>query len=152
MLPFFDLIYASPNVTFTTPFSKLGICLEGCSSVLFPQLLGKTLSTRLLYLAQTVPVADMASTGMIAEVLPHGTIISEVVKRTEQALEGLFVDSIITSKRLVRDDETRQKLHRVNNAEMSAVAGRMQTEDYRTAIDDFEERRRQRKGTAVAKL
>jgi Delta3-Delta2-enoyl-CoA isomerase len=44
----FDFIYAARSATFTTPFTRLGFCPEGCSSILFPLLMGYSKANRLL--------------------------------------------------------------------------------------------------------
>lgn len=148
-LPFFDLIYCSPEATFTTPFSTLGICLEGCSSVTFPALLGQTLSTRLLYLSETVPVDELASTGLIAEILPHDRLAEVVLEKVAKKLEGLSYGSIVASKSLVRSPETRRSLHAVNEREMRVLAERVASEDHRQALVRFQERRKQKKAAKL---
>lgn len=35
-----DVIYAAKSAYFYTPFTALGLCAEGCSSVTFPKILG----------------------------------------------------------------------------------------------------------------
>ena len=148
MLSFFDMVYATPIVTVTTPFSSLGICLEGCSSVLFPQLLGKSLTSRLLYLAQTVKVEELLAAGFVAEVLPENGFQDKVIESTEKSLEGLYLGSIMASKRLVMDAELRARLHTVNAAEMAEVTARRQSQDHKDAMDGFEAKRKARKAAA----
>lgn len=93
-LPLFDLVYAAPEVTITTPFSRLGICLEGASSVLFQPLFGSSLTSRLLYMAETIPLKDLLSTGMIAEVLAKDGINEAVESKLATQLDELAVSSI----------------------------------------------------------
>lgn len=149
ILGLFDIVYASEDVTFTTPFSTLGICVEGCSSATFPALLGQPLATRLLYLAEKVPIEDLRHTQLIAEILPTSGIQDAIVQKLEKRLEGLYLSSIVTSKSLVRSEEVRNKLRKVNRAEMEQVARCMASEAHRQAIRAFQEKKKAKKaGTA----
>jgi peroxisomal 3,2-trans-enoyl-CoA isomerase len=148
-LPFFDLVYAAPEATFTTPFSTLGICLEGCSSVTFPVLLGQALSTRLLYMADTITCEEMNKTGLIAEVLPASGMEKVVLEKVEKQLETLSYKSIVASKGLVWTAEKRKALHKVNQEEMAVLAERVQSEDHRQALAAFQERRKAKKASKL---
>lgn len=148
-LPYFDLVYAAHEATFTTPFSTLGICLEGCSSVTFPALLGQALSTRLLYMSETVTCEDMVRAGLIAEVLPANGIQNAVLDKVEKQLETLSGQSIMASKSLVWTEERRKFLHKVNEDEMRVLAERVQSDDHRQAIARFQERRKAKKAAKL---
>lgn len=97
-LPLFDLVYAAPGASITTPFSRLGISLEGCSSVLFPPLFGSSLTTRLLYMAETIPVDDYKHSGLLAEILPAEGIQQKVHDKVAAQLEDLAIGSISESR------------------------------------------------------
>ncbi|CAK9787257.1 ClpP/crotonase [Cutaneotrichosporon oleaginosum] len=140
-LPLFDLVYAAPEVSITTPFSRLGICLEGASSVLFQPLFGSSLTSRLLYMAETIPLKDLLPTGMIAEVLPKEGINEAVEKKLGAQLDELAVSSIITSKGLVRSEEYRANLRKINEKEMAAVAERIASQEHKDQITKFQARR-----------
>lgn len=43
-----DIVYAVPEATFNTPFMKLAFCAEGCSSVLFPRIMGNSKANEML--------------------------------------------------------------------------------------------------------
>jgi len=93
-LPLFDLVYAAPETTLTTPFSRIGISLEGCSSVTFPPLFGPSMTTRLLYLAETVPMSELMYSGLFAGILPAEGMPEAVIAKVEKYLEDLAPGSI----------------------------------------------------------
>lgn len=156
-LPLFDLVYAVENVTLTTPFSRLGISLEGCSSVTFPPLFGNSLTTRLLYLAETVPMDDLRHTGLFAGILDPNGFQEQVVKKVQDYLEDLAFGSIVVSKAQIRTPENRRHLHKVNIDEMAAVDARHRSQEHKDAIKRFQEKAKAKaaakaSGQAQAKL
>jgi enoyl-CoA hydratase/carnithine racemase len=81
-------------VTLTTPFSRIGISLEGVSSVLFPPIFGPSMTTRLLYLAETVPVAELQFSGVFAGIMPAKGMAEVVIAKIAKQLEDLAPGSI----------------------------------------------------------
>ena len=47
-LPLCDLVWASDSAYFRTPFTQLGLTPEGCSSYLFPKIMGTSMANELL--------------------------------------------------------------------------------------------------------
>lgn len=151
-LPFFDLVYASREATFTTPFSTLAMCLEGCSSVTFPAILGPALASRLLYLSDTITLDEMARTGLIADVIPKEEIQRVVLERIEEKLEPISFNSIVASKSLVRSPEVRKHLKEVNKQEMLVLAQRVASDDHKEALFEFQRKREAKRAAKQSKL
>ncbi len=83
-----DAILASEKATFSTPFAKLGVTPEGCSSVLFPKLLGAEAAARILGAEGWQPTgAEAAEIGLVDRVVPHEELMSEAVALAKQWVE-----------------------------------------------------------------
>lgn len=159
-LPLFDLVYGSPEVTLTTPFSRIGISLEGCSSVTFPPLFGTSTTTRLLHLAETVPISELMHTGLWAKVLPKEGHAEAVVADVAAKLDDLAIGSICelswnpltpdASKSMCRSKDIKANLHKVNHAEMGLVHERTKSEEHREAILRFAEKSAAKKAAKAA--
>nr|ACO14673.1 B0272.4 [Caligus clemensi] len=73
-----DAVIAAQGSTFSTPFHRLGITPEGCSSVHWPRLLGPTNANRMLGSEGWVPTAEEAlAIGLITKVVPPETLMDE---------------------------------------------------------------------------
>jgi len=71
-----DAIVASEKATFATPFAKLGVPPEGCSSVHFERLMGKSNAERMLGSEGWVPsAAEAKEVGLITEVVKHEELV-----------------------------------------------------------------------------
>ena len=63
-----DCVVASTNATFSTPFARLGVPPEGCSSVHFARLMGPENAMRMLGMDGWAPTAkEAAAVGLINE-------------------------------------------------------------------------------------
>lgn len=60
-----DFVFAAPAARLTTPFIDLGLCPEGGSSLLFPQILGRGRANAMLMLGEPLLAADAATAGLV---------------------------------------------------------------------------------------
>jgi len=73
-----DAIIASVEATFSTPFAKLGVTPEGCSSVLFAKLMGDKAADRMLGKEGWKPTgAEAVEIGLADRVVPHEDLLDE---------------------------------------------------------------------------
>ncbi len=111
-----DAILAAEHATFSTPFAKVGLPAEGCSSVHLPRLVGRDAAERMLGPEGWKPTA--------AEALEIG-LVNEVVRGEQlldraQALGELWVAE--NKSREYRAGATRGELEYVNAEESERVA------------------------------
>lgn len=110
-----DAIVAAPTATFSTPFARLGIPAEGCSSVHFPRLMGDQTAARMLGPEGWRPTAaEAAEVGLIDQVVPADELLDAA-----RALARARAD---TGGRTFRAGATRDDLKAVNARESVALA------------------------------
>ncbi len=110
-----DAIVASENATFSTPFARLGVPPEGCSSVHLPRLVGEANAQRMLGPEGWKPTAAEAlEIGLVDEVTPHGELLARAQTLGEAwANEG--------RARRFRGGSTREELEEINARESEAL-------------------------------
>ena len=80
-----DGIIASERATFSTPFAKLGVAKEGCSSILFEQILGAENAERMLGEEGWVPTGREAlEVGLAQWVAPHENLLNQAQRIAEE--------------------------------------------------------------------
>lgn len=111
-----DGIIAAEEATFSTPFAALGVSPEGCSSVLFPRLLGPKTAERMLGSEGWVPdAAEAKAAGLIQWVVPGEALMTEAQRIAEGWVKG-------DEKRSYRGDSDLDELRAVNARESVGVA------------------------------
>ncbi len=109
-----DAIVASDRATFVTPFSRLGIPPEGCSSVHFERIMGAENAHRMLGPEGWKPTAiEAAEAGLIDRVVPHDTLLDEAVRLATERIVG---------GRTFRGGSTRDDLKAANARESIELA------------------------------
>jgi len=110
-----DAIVASEKATFSTPFARLAVTPEGCSSVHLPKLIGRDDAERMLGPEGWVPTAAEAlGIGLVNEVTPHDDLLARAQALGESwAAEG--------RPRQFRAGSRRAELEEVNARESEAL-------------------------------
>lgn len=132
-----DIIYASENAYFYTPFTNLGLCAEGCSSVTFPKILGTSKANEMLMLNHKMSAQEAYTFGFVSEVYKDDR---EIWKKLEQ-ITRLGVGSIMSNKRLTRKF-TIAELEAANLAESHELGLRFESEEALMAMMNFHQSRK----------
>lgn len=111
-----DGIIASEKATFSTPFARLSVPAEGCSSELFPKLLGEETAERILGPEGWQPTGTEAhDIGLAQWVAPH----DELLEQARGIAEGWAAER---TSRSYRAGFTRKQLEAINAEESVRVA------------------------------
>ncbi|XP_069709681.1 enoyl-CoA delta isomerase 2 isoform X2 [Phaenicophaeus curvirostris] len=130
-----DVVYASDRATFHTPFSQLGQSPEGCSSYLFPKIMGLAKASEMLLFNKKLTAAEACAQGLVTEVFPDMTFQKEVWKRLE-AYASNPKNSLAVTKQLLRSVE-KEKLHAVNSKECEVLMERWLSKECLNAVSWF---------------
>lgn len=139
LLGLFDVVYASDRATFHTPFSQLGQSPEGCSSYLFPKIMGSAKANEMLLFNKKLTASEACALGLVNEVFPDSTFQKEVWARLK-AYASLPKNSLAVSKQLLRNIE-KEKLHAVNSQECEVLTERWLSDECLNALVTFFQRK-----------
>lgn len=132
MLGLFDMVYASDKAYFSTPFTKLALVAEGCSSYTFPKIMGPSKTGDMLYLGYKMDAKEAKEYGLVSKVYKD---VEEVWTHLK-VLNQLSPESIMAIKRLMRR-WNKETLLNVNKAEVEEISNRMFSEDFIKRVSNF---------------
>lgn len=133
-LPLFDVVYSVPNATFNMPFMRFAFCCEGCSSYLYPKILGSSKANSLLLMGETMNATQLHNAGLISELMDGG-IVSKALEKAHAAAK-FDVNAVMASKELIRVNE-RDMLLAINKREMEVLVQQMNSTASKDAIRAF---------------
>jgi enoyl-CoA hydratase/carnithine racemase len=111
-----DGIVASQEATFSTPFARLGVPAEGCSSVTFARMFGAATAQRMLGEEGWKPTgAEAHEIGMVDEIVAH----DELMARAQEIASGWIARG---KPRAYPAGMTRDELMAVNARESREIA------------------------------
>ena len=128
---------------------KLGYCAEGCSSVLFPRIMGSSKANEMLLMGRTFTAQELVDCGMVSRILPAEEFHGRVLALAEEAAK-FSGEAIAISKRLIRDVD-RQLLLNTNEIEMIKLDERSRSKDSQDAIMRFMEDQKRKKAAKLAR-
>ncbi|XP_077982955.1 enoyl-CoA delta isomerase 2-like [Glandiceps talaboti] len=134
-LALFDVVYCTDKATFQTPFTALGQSPEGCSSFLFPRIMGQGKANEMLLFGKKLTAHEACERGLVAEVFPDSQFQTEVQKKIKE-YAALPKNSLKFSKNLVRGVD-KDILHKVNDQECELLIERWTSDECAQAVMNF---------------
>merc|ERR1711892_112410 len=131
-----DLVLASDNATFVTPFTRLGQSAEACSSFTFPRLMGSSKAAEMILFNKKITSVQAQSAGLVADVFPQGEFNQRALDRILEYASNP-PKSLAYSKQLIRPTSEVENLKRINRVEAERLRERWASDDCFEAIMNF---------------
>lgn len=96
-----DMVIAANNSLFKLPFTQLGLCPEAGSSLLLTQKVGQNKAFELMVLGKSFNAEQAQGFGIANQVCQPDELLN-LAAETALAIARLPVDSVMTSRRLIR--------------------------------------------------
>lgn len=117
-----DLVYAGDNAAFSMPFVNLGLCAEGASSLLAPQMFGYHRAAEALLLGEAFYAEAALEVGLVNKVLPPSET-NAYAAQVARKLAAKPLSSLVETKRLMKKGQQTGVLKVM--ADEGAIFGRM---------------------------
>lgn len=130
-----DIVYCNNQATFNVPFMQLGFCAEGCSSLLFPQIMGPSKANEMLLLGKKMTAVEAERCGFVAQVFSEETLEEQVLARAKQ-MSNYPPNALIQTKDLVQQ-QRRAALHHANEIEIQLLIQRFLSDECAQAVMGF---------------
>ena len=110
-----DGILASEKASFLTPFKRLSVPAEGCSSVHFERMMGPEAAERMLVRGEKISAVEALNIGLVLEVVKH----TELLTRAQHLAETWISQG---RRRTIPGDQDVSEYKKVNRRESVQVA------------------------------
>ncbi|KAM8966796.1 chromodomain Y-like protein [Pelodytes ibericus] len=119
ILPLCDVIWANEKAWFQTPYTTFGQSPDGCSSVMFPKIMGLASANEMLFSGRKLTAQEACAKGLVSQVFWPGTFTQEVMVRIKELVTCNPV-VLEESKGLVRNI-MREELEQTNERECEVL-------------------------------
>ncbi len=133
-----DLVYASPNASFSTPFVNLGLTPEAASSLIGPQRLSYVRAFELLVMGEKWSAEQAFHAGLVNAVVPSADLETKAMKAA-RTLAAKPRAALIESRRLVKGDQA--PIIAMMEKETEAYGRLLPTPEAKEAFASFLEKR-----------
>lgn len=125
---------------FHTPFTKLGLCPEGCSSYTFPKIFGPSKATEILLLNGNLSAEEALQYKFVSEIFHGNQELESKIWPKIKEFSKLLPGSLAAGKKVIRDAE-RSELLKALELECDVLYERWQSPEFFQAIQDFATRK-----------
>ncbi len=99
-----DFVFAGASTRFSAPFVKLGVCAEGASSLVLPQIAGYKQAAEILLLGEPFTAQTAFGAGLITAVVEDGMALEKVLE-TAKRLAAMSPEVVQANKRLLKQQQ-----------------------------------------------
>ncbi|HXF53981.1 MAG TPA: crotonase/enoyl-CoA hydratase family protein [Hyphomicrobiaceae bacterium] len=138
MLLHCDLVYATPQASFRTPFLDLGLVPEAGSSLLAPRLFGYQRAFELLALGEPFSAERAREAGLIDAIVP-AEALEATARKAASGLAAKPPEALAATRALMRGDP--QAVRARIDEEVRIFAERLASPEAREAFNAFLEKR-----------
>lgn len=139
MLLHCDLVFATPDAQFSTPFLALGLVPEAASSLLMPMRMGYARAFEMLVLGTTFSSERMREAGVVNAVVPAADL-ENVVASAARSLASKPPAALAAARALMRGDVA--QIAARTEEEARVFLDRMRSPEAKAAVRAFLDRRR----------
>ncbi|XP_058934008.1 chromodomain Y-like protein isoform X1 [Kogia breviceps] len=119
ILPLCDVVWANEKAWFQTPYTTFGQSPDGCSTVMFPKIMGGASANEMLLSGRKLTAQEACGKGLVSQVFWPGTFTQEVMVRIKE-LASCNPVVLEESKALVRCN-MKLELEQANERECEAL-------------------------------
>ncbi|MBP0047436.1 enoyl-CoA hydratase/isomerase family protein [Marinobacterium sp. AK62] len=130
-----DLVYASERAALIFPFVALGLCPEGGSTQLLPQMAGHVKAFEWLVLGEPCSAQEAVEVGLVNRVLPLAELAAEAARAVKR-LAQLDAEAVQQSRRCLQRASGEQ-LDAIMQAEMDLFEQLLEREPAQQALNAF---------------
>ncbi|KAI1277992.1 Enoyl-CoA delta isomerase 2 [Halotydeus destructor] len=136
-LPLCDVVWATEDATFQTPFSATALTPEGLSTRTFPAVLGPSLANEMLLFNRKLTADEALKAGFVSSLFQREDFLENVRNKLRTVTRVSSVESMMAAKSLIRTDADRQSLRAVNRIEAEIFMKRWFSPEFKAFLNQF---------------
>lgn len=150
VINYFSVSFPPIQAYFSTPFSSLALCVEGCASYTFSRILGKSKASEMLLLNHKLSAAEAYKFGLVSEVYTKSELDTVLWPKLLEHSK-LPKDSLTVTKKLMTESEI-EIMERYCHREMEELSKRYESPEFLEAVARFMLPRKSKLWTVILPL